>query len=208
MTAAAGAGSSGPAGSVRRGRRPGAPDTRNAILAAAREQFAAHGFRRTTIRAVAAEAGVDPALVHHYFGSKDDLFVSALELPVDPRAVIGPAMAEGLDGAGERLVRALLEMWDDEDVRPHLLALARTMLEPEGHRLMREGFLPAVVLPAAQVLGVDQPERRMTLVASQVIGLIMTRYLLEVEPLASMPREDVVAVVGPNIQRFLADPLP
>ena len=87
---------------VRRGRRPGAPDTRAAILAAAREHFAAQGFRRTTIRAVASDAGVDPALVHHYFGTKDDLFVAALELPIDPRSVIGPALSGGIDGAAER----------------------------------------------------------------------------------------------------------
>jgi AcrR family transcriptional regulator len=192
----------------RRGRRPGAPDTRVAILDAARELFAAQGFRRTTIRAVAAEAAVDPALVHHYFGSKDDLFVAALELPVDPRAVVGPALAAGVDGAAERLLRAFLSVWDDDALRPHLLAVVRGMLEPEGHRLMREGFLPAVILPAAQALGVDHADRRMTLVASQVLGLIVTRYLLEVEPLASMPSEEVVAMVAPTLQRYLQHPLP
>lgn len=193
---------------VRRGRRPGAPDTRAAILAAARELFAAQGFRRTTIRAVAAEAEVDPALVHHYFGSKDDLFVAALELPVDPRAVIGPALAGGIDGAAERLLRAFLSVWEVPEVRAHLLVVVRGMLEPEGHRMMREGFLPAVILPAVSALGVDQPERRMALVASQVIGLILARYLLEIEPLASMPPEEVVTAVAPNLQRYLADPLP
>ncbi|MET0524956.1 MAG: TetR family transcriptional regulator [Nocardioides sp.] len=193
---------------VRRGRRPGTPDTRAAILAAAREHFGAQGFRRTTIRAVAADAGVDPALVHHYFGTKDDLFVAALELPIDPRSVIGPALAGGIDGAAERLLTVFLSVWDDPALRPGLLGVVRGALEPEGQRLIREGFLPAVILPAAQALGVDQPERRMPLVASQIFGLIIVRYVLEVEPLASMPAADVVAMIAPNIQRYFEMPLP
>lgn len=193
---------------IRRGRRPGAPDTRAAILAAAREQFAAAGFARTTIRGVATAAGVDSALVHHYFGAKNDLFVAALELPLDPREFFEPALADGIDGAAARLLTAFLGAWDDPELRPGLLAVARAVLEPEGHRLMREGFLPAVVLPAVTELGVDDPERRTSLIASQMIGLIVARYLVEIEPLASMPAADVVAAVGPTIQRYLADPLP
>ncbi|MFC5176682.1 TetR family transcriptional regulator [Nocardioides taihuensis] len=195
-------------GTARRGRRPGAPDTRADILEAARALFAEQGFRRTTIRAVAGAAGVDPALVHHYFGSKEDLFVAALALPVDPRQVIGAALAGGADGAGERLVRAFLSVWDDPAYRPHLLGLVRGVLEPEGHRLLSEGFLPAVVLPAVDALGVDQPERRMALVASQVAGLILLRYVLEAEPLASMEPDAVAAVIGPTIQGYLERPLP
>jgi AcrR family transcriptional regulator len=192
----------------RRGRRPGAPDTRAAILGAARGHFAAQGFARTTIRGVAAEAGVDPALVHHYFGSKDDLFVAALELPVDPRTLIGPALGAGLDGAAERLLTVFLSVWDDPGIRPHLLAVVRGALEPEGHRLMTEGFLPAVLLPALRSLGVDRAEERMSLLASQVLGLIVARYLLEMEPLASMPAAHVVTAMAPNLQHFLEDPLP
>ncbi len=193
---------------ARRGRRPGAPDTKAAILAAARAQFAAQGFGRTTIRGVAGEAGVDPALVHHYFGSKDDLFVAALELPLDPRTVIGPALAGGLDGAAERLLTAFLSVWDDPGMQASLLVVVRNILEPEGHRMLREGFLPAVIIPAAAVLGLDDPERRMGLVASQMMGLILTRYVLEIEPLASMPAADVVAAIAPTIQRYFEAPLP
>jgi AcrR family transcriptional regulator len=193
---------------VRRGRRPGAPDTRAAILAAAREQFGAQGFRGTTIRAVAAAAGVDPALVHHYFGSKDDLFVAALELPVDPREVIGPVVRGGIDGAAERLLTVFLSVWDDPELRPGLLGVVRGTLDPEGQRLIREGFLPAVVLPVASALGLDQPERRMPFVASQMFGLIFARYVLEIEPLASMPAADVVAAIAPTIQRYFEMPLP
>lgn len=193
---------------VRRGRRPGAPDTRAAILASARELFAAHGFQRTTIRAVAAAAQVDPALVHHYFGTKDDLFIAALELPIDPRAVIAPALAGGVEGAAERLLSAFLSVWDDPTLQPGMLIAARGMLEQPGHRLLREGFVPAVILPAASTLGLDQPERRISLVMSQVIGLIVARYMLAIEPLASMSSADVVRVIGPTIQRYMEAPLP
>ena len=187
---------------ARRGRRPGAPDTRAGILGAARAQFAAQGFTRTTIRGVAREAGVDPSLVHHYFGSKDDLFVAALELPIDPRTVIGPALAGGMEGAAERLLTAFLSVWDDPELQAGLLVVVRQVMEPEGQRMLREGFLPAVIVPAAAVLGLDEPERRMSLVASQVLGLIVARYVVGIEPLASMPAEEVVAALAPTIQRY------
>lgn len=192
----------------RRGRRPGAPDTRAGILAAARTRFAEHGFARTSVRAVAADAGVDAALVHHYFGTKDDLFVAALELPVDPRERLAEVVALGPDGAGERLVRTFVSVWDDPEFRLPLLGLARSVLDPSGQRLLRDGFVPAVLHPVGVALGIERPEVRMPLVASQILGLILTRYLLEVEPIASMPAEHVVAIYGPTIQRYLTDSLP
>ena len=192
----------------RRGRRPGAPDTSAAILAAARELFAANGFSGTTIRAIAAAAGVDAALVHHYFGAKDDLFVSALELPVDPRAALAPAIAAGPDGAGERMLRVFLSVWDNPEHRLPLIGLARGLFDPGGQRLMREGFLPAVLEPIGVALGLERPEVRMPLLASQVLGLILVRYVLEVEPVASMPTDDVVAIYAPTLQRYLTGPLP
>ena len=192
----------------RRGRRPGAPDTRAAILAAARTLFADGGFAGTSVRSIAAAAGVDAALVHHYFGTKDDLFVAALQIPIDPRERLAEVVAGGADGAGERLVRVFLAVWDDPDLRVPLLGLARGILDPSGHRLLSQGFLPAVLLPVGAALGIDRPEVRMPLVASQVVGLVLTRYVLEVEPLASMPAEDLVAVYGPTIQRYLTGSLP
>ena len=192
----------------RRGRRPGAPDTRAAILAAARASFAASGYAGTTVRSVASAAGVDAALVHHYFGTKHDLFVAALALPLDPSTVIGPALAGGLDGAAERLLVAFLGVWDDPELQPSLLGVVRGILEPGGSELIRDGFLPAIVLPVVTSLGLDAPERRMPFVASQVFGLIMARYVLAIEPLASMPAADVVAVVAPTIQRYFEMPLP
>ena len=193
---------------VARGRRPGSPDTRAAILEAARELFAAGGLSGTSVRAVAAKAGVDPALVHHYFGTKDDLFVAALQLPFDFREVLGPVVAQGPDGAAERLLPTFLMIWDDPDLQTPLLALARSLTDPSSKELMRDGFLKVVIGPIGQALGVDQPERRMPLVASQMMGLIFMRYLLEVEPIASMPADELVAIYAPTIQRYLTGPLP
>ena len=191
-----------------RGRRPGAPDTRSEILASARTLFAARGFGSTSVRGVAADAGVDPALVHHYFGTKDDLFVAALEMPVDPRVVLRPVLEGGLDGAGDRLLRVFLSVWDDETARLPLLGLVRGAIEPAGRQLLRDGLLNVVFGPVGAALGIDEPQRRVALVASQMIGLVMLRYVLEVEPLASMDAEVLVATYAPTLQRYLADPLP
>jgi AcrR family transcriptional regulator len=190
-----------------RGRRPGAPDTRAEVLTAARSSFAEKGFRGTTIRAVAASAGVDPALVHHYFGTKDDLFVAALEIPVDPRAVLAPVVAAGPDGAGERLLRTLLSVWDDPEIQVRLLAVVRSVLNEDGGRLLKDGFIPVVVGPVLAQLVKDRPEVRVPLVASQIVGLIVTRYVLALPPMALMSADEVVARVGPVLQHYLTGDL-
>jgi AcrR family transcriptional regulator len=179
-----------------RGRRPGGADTRGAILSAARESFAHKGFAGTTIRAVAADAGVDPALVHHYFGSKDDLLVAALEIRVDPRTVVPVVFADGVAGAAEPLLRLFLSVWDDPETRLPLVALFRTTL------------MRIVFAPLREVLPPDEADRRAQLVATQMVGLIVGRYLLRFEPLASMPADEVVAWVAPTVQRYLDGPLP
>lgn len=191
-----------------RGRRPGAPDTRAEVLSAARASFAEKGFRGTTIRAVAASAGVDPALVHHYFGSKDDLFVAALQIPVDPREVLAPVVAAGPAGAGERLMRTLLGVWDDPAFQPGLLALVRSLIADDSGGLVRDAFIPVVVGPVLAALVADRPDVRIPLVASQVVGLIVARYVIALPPMAQMPAEDVVARVGPVIQHYLTGELP
>lgn len=191
-----------------RGRRPGAPDTRAEVLAAARASFAEKGFRATTIRAVASSAGVDPALVHHYFGTKDDLFVAALAIPVDPREVLAPVVAAGPDGAGERLLRTFLSVWDDPALQPGLLALARSVLSDDNAALLRDGFIPVVVGPVLASLVRDRPDVRVPLVASLVLGLVVTRYVIALPALAQVPAEDLVARVGPVLQHYLTGDLP
>jgi AcrR family transcriptional regulator len=195
-------------GAVPRGRRRGSPDTRSAILTAARSSFAAHGFAGATIRGIATTAGVDAALVHHYFGSKDDLFLAALEVPVDPRQLVGPVITGPIEEAAERFLGIFLSVWDDPEIQPSLLAVARGVMDPSANRLLSEGFLPVVIQPIGVALGIDRPEHRMPLVASQVIGLILMRYVLQAEPLASMPRDIVIATYAPTIQRYLTGDLP
>ena len=191
-----------------RGRRPGGPDTRGQILTAARRSFADKGFAGTTIRGVAGDAGVDPALVHHYFGAKDDLFLAALEIPVDPRTLVPSVFDEGVEAAGERLVRLFLSVWDDPHTRLPLVALVRSSLVQEGpESLLQQGMLRMVLAPLRAVLPPDEADRRVQLVISQLAGLVVTRYLLELEPLASMPAEDLVAAVAPTLQRYLDGPL-
>jgi AcrR family transcriptional regulator len=192
----------------RRGRRPGAPDTRATILAAARARFAEHGYARTSVRAVAADAGVDSALVHHYFGTKDDLFVAALELKVDPRVASQLIAEGGVEGAGERLLRFFFTVWDDEETRRPLLALVRGVLEPGGQQLVRDGFVRMLLDPIGTALGLDDPDRRMPLVASQLIGIVVLRYVVALQPLASTPADELVATYAPTVQRYLTGPLP
>jgi AcrR family transcriptional regulator len=191
-----------------RGRRPGAPDTRAAIVDAARPLFAELGLSGTSMRKVAAEAGVDPALVHHYFDSKEDLFLAALAVPFDPRVLLAAVADGGPDGAGERLITTFLSIWDREENRLPLLAIARGVLEPGGQRLVKDGFLGIVVVPVVRGLGVDQPERRAALVASQVVGLVLARYVLELEPLASADAATLVPTYAPVFQHYLTGDLP
>ncbi|HET6940457.1 MAG TPA: TetR family transcriptional regulator [Nocardioides sp.] len=192
---------------TKRGRRPGSPDTRAEILARAQELFAAQGYAGTSVRAIATAAGVDAALVHHYFGSKDDLFLAALQAPLDPREVLLPVADGGLEGAGERLLRTFLTVWDDEATRLPLLALVRRVFDPEGRQLVRDGFMQMVLRPFGARLGVDQPDRRMSLVASQLMGIVLVRYVVGVEPLASASHDELAAAYGPTLQRYLEMPL-
>ena len=192
---------------AQRGRRPGAPDTRGRILEVARQSFADRGFRSTTIRGVAAEAGVDAALVHHYFGSKDDLFLAALQVPVDPREVLPAVFEPGIDGAGGRLLTAVLGVWDQPEGRRPLVTVLRASLGDPGSTLLQDGFIRLVERGLGELLPGPDPRLRAQLVATQMLGLLLARYVLALEPLASLPREDVVALVGPNLQRYLEAPL-
>ena len=192
-----------------RGRRPGGQDTRVQILDAARESFAHQGFVRTTIRGIAGQVGVDPALVHHYFGTKDNLFVAALEIGVDPREVLPRVLGQGLDGAGHRLLVTVLSVWDDPETRLPMLALVRAGMASEtGHALLHEALSRLIFAPLAAVLDGVDAQRRTGLVASQMLGLIVGRYVLRLEPLASMSVDEIAAWVGPTIQRYLDGPVP
>jgi AcrR family transcriptional regulator len=187
-----------------RGRPRDEQDRRTAILAVARELFAARGFTGTTIRGVASAAEVDPSLVHHYFGTKDDLFLAALEVPFDPRAVLPAALDGDLETAARRLLETVLAVWDEPDVRLALVALLRrAMAAPEEVNPVREGMVHLVVEPLRDRLPGADAQARADLVATQMLGLMVVRYVLRLEPLASMSRAEVVAWVAPTVQRYL-----
>jgi AcrR family transcriptional regulator len=194
----------------RTGRRPGNPDTRESILTAARETFAERGFDAASIRGIATSAGVDPALVHHYFGTKEQLFKACMNFPVDPALVIPQVLAGGPEEIGERLVRFFLRVWDSPAGAAGVALMRSAVSNDWTARLMREFVTTQMirhVLPKLTTLDPAEGPLRASLVASQVAGLAMIRYVLKLEPLASAPPEVVVAAVGPNIQRYVTGDL-
>jgi AcrR family transcriptional regulator len=187
------------------GRRPdGGPDTRGAILTAARDLFAENGFDRTTMRAVAARAEVDPALIHHYFGTKDQLLAASLELPVDPVALLGDLGADP-EHAGEELVRRVLGIWEsDPETRARLVALLRTGISHDhAATLLRDLFGRTILAVLRRFVAADQPELRAALAGTQVGGLILGRYLVGVPAMVDATVDQLVAAVGPGVQRYL-----
>lgn len=192
----------------RSGRRPGETRTRAAILEAARSQFGSKGFDRASLRAIAAEAGVDQALIPHFFGSKIGLFIQVVELPVDPEAVI-PGVVEGRrEEIGERVATFLIRVLENDDACATVTAMVRAATsEPEAARLVRERLTHELWAPLARELDVDAGELRVSLVGTQIIGLVLARYVVQVEPLASAPPERVVSLIAPTLQRYLVEPL-
>lgn len=192
----------------RRGPRPeGAPEARASIAAAARAEFAERGFGGATIRAIAARADVDPALVHHYYGTKMDLFRQVVALDVDPVRTLLPAIAEGpREAAGERIARTILTAYEEPTFREPVLALLRSaMTDPELAKMagsfLQDALLPAV---AALCLGTDR-ERHAALAMGQLMGAVLGRHLIGLTAL-QVPLEDLVADLAPVIQRHLDGP--
>lgn len=192
----------------RTGRRPGESRTRAAIAAAAAKLFAEQGFDRTSVRAVAREAGVDPALVTHYFGSKQRLFVEVSRLPVPPEALVAQVVHGPRRQVGLRLATLVLGVLETPEGRERMTALVRAAAsEPAAADALRRLIQESVVGPIAAALGADRPELRATLAGSQVVGMVMARYVVGVEPLASAPSDEVVRAIGPTLQRYLTGPL-
>ena len=194
---------------MRRGRRPAsgpsAEGTRGRILGAARAAFAERGFEGATVRDVAARAGVDPALVHHYFGTKQRLFVAAMQFPVD-LGVFVPALVRGDPATvGERLVRAIVGLWDRPDVRQTLVGMVRSAsTDPTAAAMTRSLLAEGPLLALATAIDLPDAPMRAALAGTQLIGLVMARYIVGVEPIASMSPERLAAVVGPTLTRYLA----
>jgi AcrR family transcriptional regulator len=195
-------------GRRRAGRRPGDANTRQEILESARKAFSENGYSATSLRAIAAGAGVDVALVSYYFGRKAQLFAAAMELPVSPGEVIERAFAEGVDGAGPRLVDLFLGVWEDPASGPAMQALFRgAAAREESRRALSEFAAKEIIQRYAGHVTADQPLRRASLAATQVLGMAILRYVIRAEPVVSLHREDIVADLGQTIQRYLTGPL-
>jgi len=194
-------------------RRPSGPREERGVLHArilesARDSFAAHGWAGTSIRAVARGAGVDPALVYHYFGSKEQLLDAATEMPTDWAAGIRNDWTMPLDRLGEALVQGTLRNWSDERFRPLLLATLQTAAhEPRTREKVARVFAGVLMAPALERLDADQRLRRAGLAATQLLGIVMMREVWRIEPIASMTVDELAAAVGPTIQRYLTDDL-
>jgi AcrR family transcriptional regulator len=187
----------------RPGRRPGQSSSRADILSAARVLFGDRGYDKASIRAIAGEAGVDPALVHHFFGTKDELFAAAMEFPVDPATILPLILSGPREKIGERLVRTFLRFWEDPGLRPQFLGIIRSATTSEtGATLLREFISSKVIARVAEALGV--PRLNLNAAASQMVGVVMLRYVLELEPMASASEDDLVALLAPTIQRYLS----
>jgi AcrR family transcriptional regulator len=193
----------------RSGRPRGETRSREDILSAARGEFQQHGFDRATIRGIAATAGVDPALVHHYYGSKQDLFLAALQLPPEIPQLVQSVMDGAADDAGERLIRFFVTIWDRDDTPSPFLALLRSAVSnPRATAMLREFVTNLIIGPLTSKLAVDHDPIRAPLVASHMLGLAFVRYVIQLEPIRSASVDTLVATVGPTVQRYLTGPLP
>ncbi|MDO6143062.1 TetR/AcrR family transcriptional regulator [Paenarthrobacter aurescens] len=194
---------------TRRGRRSAGDHSREAILATARKLFAEQGFEGTSLRQVARESSVDPAMVHHFFRGKDELFAASVELPADPAEVL--AGVETLDPAvrAQAIVRAVLRLWEGPAQHGMVAFVRGTIGSKAKTALMREMVNRTILSKIMAGLPGSSEEVRVrgNLVATQVVGLMLVRYVIRLEPLASADPDDVVRWVAPNIQRYLTGDL-
>ncbi|MCZ4610049.1 TetR/AcrR family transcriptional regulator [Streptomyces chartreusis] len=204
------AGGRGGVGSRRRGRPPRAEsaDTRDRILDAAREEFAERGYDKTSVRGIAKAAGVDSALVHHYFGTKEQVFEAAVEVALVPALAVRDAVLEvPLDDVGERLTRFLFGLWENPVTRRPLLAIVRSAVNNEAAATVFRRLVSAQLL--RRIAGeIDAPdaELRAELAAAQLVGVAMMRYVIKIEPIASADPEQIIARVAPVVQGHLTGP--
>ena len=191
----------------RRGRRPAGADTRAQLLDAARIEFAERGYEGATVRRIADRAGVDAAMVNHWFGGKAALFTASMDIPVDPEQIRADVIPGDPEHLGERIVGRFLAVWDDAGGGP-LAGLIQSVAGHEGAaRLLREFVREVLIGPIVARVAPDEPLLRGGLLGSQLIGLGMVRYVLKLEPLASADPATVVAAISPSVQRYLTGPL-
>ncbi|MGO9341389.1 MAG: TetR family transcriptional regulator [Acidimicrobiales bacterium] len=188
----------------RTGRRPGSPDTREAILEAALRGFGARGYEATSLRSIAEDAGVDPALLIHYFGTKENLFTAALRWPVRPSEMFPGLEAAGAAEAAELIVRMHLNMLDNPQHRDDILALVRSAVSNAvAARMLREFVTEALLVRLSSLI--DKPDSRLraSLIAAQLVGIAMLRHVVQLEPLVGASNDEIACVVAPVIESYL-----
>ena len=193
----------------RGGRRVGTSESREDIAAAARRLFAARGYGAVPVRVIAAEAGVDPALIYHFFGSKKGLLDELMALPFDPEEVVRQALAGGIDALGEHIVRFILTQLRDPVAGEKIVAVLRTAAaQPDAAAALREFYSRRLLEPLALSLHIDRPRLRAALCSSQLIGLAMAEHVIGIDPLVRAPTEDLIGIYADTVQRYLTEPLP
>jgi AcrR family transcriptional regulator len=191
----------------RRGRRQGEPVSRDAVLAAAKQRFATEGYEKTTLRAIARDAHVDPSMVLYLFGSKEALFRESLRLILDPDVLVAALTGEADDDPdiGTRMVRTYLRIWETPDSAASMRAMLQSATSnSDAHDAFRV-FVQSYVLTAVSGVlgGGEQATLRAMLAASQLVGTAMLRYIIEVPPLATLSADEVVALIAPTVTRYL-----
>lgn len=187
------------------GRRSGSPDTKSEILGAGRLVFAELGYDRATMRKIADRAGVDAALIHHYFDNKEKLFAACISLPVTPGDMVGEVLESDLDEAGLRLARIFFSVWETEEARVSLLGILRTAMggDDRGVNAFREFLLDALKTRIAPLIHHPDAELRALAVAAHLVGIAIVRYVVKVEPLATADIDTIVDLVAPRLQSYL-----
>lgn len=186
-------------------------DVGDALLDAARVAFHSRGYARTTMRGVAAAAGVAPSLMRKYYDNKEQMFAAAMRLPFDPSRAVPELLSPGLDGMGERLVRGTFDVLKDDSARQQIVDLFQAGASAgRAAQAMREFLEESVIDRVAAAVGIPDARMRSALISSHLIGLAATRYVIRLEPLASAPEDDVVRMYAPLIQDLLdpTKPLP
>jgi AcrR family transcriptional regulator len=197
-----------PAKTKRRGRRQGEPVSRDAVLAAAKQRFATEGFEKTTLRAIAQDAHVDPSMVLYLFGSKEALFRESLRLILDPEVLVAALTGDDGTDIGTRMVRTYLRIWETPDSAASMRAMLQSATSnSDAHDAFRS-FVQGYVLTAVSdaLGGGEQAPLRAMLAASQLVGTAMLRYIIEVPPLATLSADQVVALIAPTVTRYLTAP--
>jgi AcrR family transcriptional regulator len=185
------------------GRRPGRSDTRDAILAAARELFAEKGYDGASIRAIARGADVNPALVHHFFGPKENVFIEAMRLPFSPAELLPVIMNAPEGRIGEALIRTFLGIWGDAERRAPMVALLRSAMTNEQAATMMRQFMSAALFGrVAELRGISP--LKINAAAGHMIGVMFLRYVIEVEPIASASEDELIPLLAPALNLYLS----